>query len=48
METTYVYIADLAVSQNEGLLVTIGLGSCVGLPFTMPSARCRPGPYLVK
>ncbi|NMA91931.1 MAG: chemotaxis protein CheD [Firmicutes bacterium] len=31
METTYVYIADLAVSQNEGLLVTIGLGSCVGV-----------------
>lgn len=31
METTYVYIADLAVSQNNGSLVTIGLGSCVGV-----------------
>lgn len=31
METVYVRIADLASLQKDGLLVTIGLGSCVGV-----------------
>ncbi len=31
METVYIRIADLAVLQHDGLLVTIGLGSCVGV-----------------
>lgn len=31
MKTIYVRIADLAVLQREGLLITIGLGSCVGV-----------------
>ncbi len=31
METVKVKIADLAVKQGDGILVTIGLGSCVGI-----------------
>ena len=31
METVHVKIADLAVKKNSGVLVTFGLGSCVGI-----------------
>ena len=31
MKTVYVRIADLAALQKDGLLITIGLGSCVGI-----------------
>lgn len=31
METVHVKIADLAVLKKEGVLVTFGLGSCVGI-----------------
>ncbi len=31
METVHVKIADLAVKKDDGVLVTFGLGSCVGI-----------------
>jgi len=31
METLKVRISDLAVVRNEGILITVGLGSCVGI-----------------
>ncbi len=31
METVHVKIADMAVAKNEGVLVTFGLGSCIGI-----------------
>lgn len=31
METVHVKIADLAVKKEDGILVTFGLGSCVGI-----------------
>lgn len=31
METVHVKIADLAVLKNDGVLVTFGLGSCIGI-----------------
>ncbi len=39
MEKIIVGIADLAVAHNPAVLVTIGLGSCVGISFRDPVAR---------
>ena len=39
METVYVRIADLAALQNDGLLITIGLGSCVGVALYDPKNK---------
>ncbi len=41
METVHVKIADLAVKKGDGLLVTYGLGSCVGVALYDP--RCNVG-----
>ncbi len=38
-EKTIVGIAELKVSTNPGKLVTVGLGSCVGIVLYEPSAR---------
>ncbi|VVB94838.1 Chemoreceptor glutamine deamidase CheD [uncultured archaeon] len=39
MEKIIVGIADLAVAHNPAVLVTIGLGSCVGISFIDPVAK---------
>ncbi len=39
MKTVYVRIADLAALQGSGILVTIGLGSCVGVALYDPKNR---------
>ncbi|HEY9247094.1 MAG TPA: chemotaxis protein CheD [Candidatus Methanoperedens sp.] len=39
MEKIIVGIADFAVAHNPAILVTIGLGSCVGISFIDPIAR---------
>ncbi|NLA27324.1 MAG: chemotaxis protein CheD [Firmicutes bacterium] len=39
MKTVYVRIADLAALQGEGVLVTIGLGSCVGVALYDPKNK---------
>ncbi len=39
METVHVKIADLAVKKNNGVLVTFGLGSCVGIAVYDPQAK---------
>ncbi len=39
METVHVKIADLAVKKDAGVLVTFGLGSCVGIALYDPKAK---------
>ncbi len=39
METVHVKIADLAVKKNSGVLVTFGLGSCVGITLYDPGTK---------
>lgn len=39
METVYVRIADLAALQGDGVLVTVGLGSCVGVALYDPKNK---------
>ena len=39
MDTLKVKIADLAVLKNQGLLLTVGLGSCVGIALYDPESR---------
>jgi chemotaxis protein CheD len=34
-----VKIADLAVSKNEGVIITVGLGSCVGIALYDPTVK---------
>jgi len=41
MDTVHVKIADLAVKKGDGLLVTYGLGSCVGIALYDP--KCNVG-----
>ncbi|MCL5982896.1 MAG: chemotaxis protein CheD [Firmicutes bacterium] len=38
-EIVRVKIADLAVLKSDGLLITVGLGSCVGIAIYDPTAR---------
>lgn len=38
-ETVRVKIADLAVLKGDGLLITVGLGSCIGIAIYDPTAR---------
>jgi chemotaxis protein CheD len=38
-ETIRVKIADLAAQRNEGLLITVGLGSCVGIALYDPVVK---------
>lgn len=39
METVHVKIADLAVKKNSGILVTFGLGSCIGIALYDKSCK---------
>ncbi len=39
MKTVYVRIADLAALQGDGVLVTVGLGSCVGVALYDPKNK---------
>ncbi len=39
MKTIYVRIADLAAIRNDGMLITIGLGSCVGVGLYDPEHK---------
>lgn len=39
METIHVKIADLAVRKEDGVLITFGLGSCVGIALYDHKAR---------
>lgn len=39
MKTVYVRIADLAALRGDGVLVTVGLGSCVGVALYDPRNR---------
>ncbi|MBS4032735.1 MAG: chemotaxis protein CheD [Clostridiales bacterium] len=34
-----VKIADLAVSKNDGVIITVGLGSCVGIALYDPAVK---------
>lgn len=38
-ETVRVKIADLAVLKGDGLLITVGLGSCVGVAIYDPATK---------
>ncbi|MDW7651007.1 MAG: chemotaxis protein CheD [Bacillota bacterium] len=38
-DTIRVKIADLATKKDEGILITVGLGSCIGIALYDPVAR---------